>query len=116
MFSFVFDSNLVDKVDCDQRLLAPFVTRVAAPTPILGMSDQAGLDGIPVHVGDLLDLLSPAPDIEILESVLHSGGAGTHARAHLSDRPRAVPSRGRRWWQEQVMKWRSPAPWRRRRP
>ena len=57
-------------IDIDQHFSALLIERVAAPGPVLGIIHESTLQRIRVHVAELLDFLFPAPDIEVIETLL----------------------------------------------
>ena len=57
-------------IDANQAQFLLRVKREATPRPVPGMSDEASLHWIHVHVVEFLDEFSLAPDVEIVEAVL----------------------------------------------
>ena len=60
----------VDRVDRNQTLFEFRVEREPAPGPIFGMRHQSALDGVHVHVLQLLDFLLQTPHVEVVETPL----------------------------------------------
>ena len=68
--SFLFSRFSLIRIDLDEHFSATLIESVAAPRPVLGIIHEPALQGIGVHVAELLDFLLPAPDIEVIETLL----------------------------------------------